>query len=64
MEMINFILSQCVSYLVGILSGLSTNYIDDKLKSHSMSVKTKSDFELNIDFKNLKFNVKNKKSKY
>ncbi|CEK36618.1 hypothetical protein [Paraclostridium sordellii] len=47
-----------------ICIGLLTNYIYDKLKSHSTSVKTKSDFELNIDFKKLKFNVKNKKSKY
>ncbi|MCJ8343333.1 MAG: hypothetical protein MJH09_10905 [Cetobacterium sp.] len=51
MEMINFILSQCVSYLVGILSGLSTNYINDKLKSHSASAKTKSGIELEIKIK-------------
>ena len=50
MEMISFILSQCVSYLVGILSGLSTNYIDDKLKSHS-SRPTKSGIELEIKIK-------------
>lgn len=51
MEIINFIVSQCISYLVGILSGLSTNYIDDKIKNHSKPSKTKSGMELEIKIK-------------
>ncbi|CEK34287.1 hypothetical protein UMC2_34981 [[Clostridium] sordellii] len=50
MEIINFILSQCISFLVGILSGLATNYIDDKVKNHS-SRPTKSGLELDIKIK-------------
>ncbi|WP_196342173.1 hypothetical protein [Paraclostridium sordellii] len=50
MEIINFIISQFISFLVGILSGLSTNYINDKIKNHS-SRPTKSGIELNIKIK-------------
>lgn len=60
MEMINFILSQCVSYLVGILSGLSTNYIDDKLKSHSVR---KSGLDINFKYKDLELKIKSIKRK-
>ncbi len=51
MEIINFIISQCISYLVGILSGLSANYIDDKIKNHSKPSQTKSGMELELEFK-------------
>jgi len=50
MEILTFILSQCISFLVGILSGLATNYIDDKVKSHS-SRPTKSGIELELKIK-------------
>nr|WP_172692231.1 hypothetical protein [Paeniclostridium sordellii] len=50
MEILNFILSQCISYLVDIFSGLSTNYISDKIKNHS-GLPTKSGLELEIKFK-------------
>lgn len=55
MEIINFLLSQSISYLVGILSGLSTNYIIDKIKNHS-SRPTKSGLELDIKIKFKKLN--------
>lgn len=51
MEMLNFILSQCISFLVGILSGLSTNYINEKIKNHSKPSQTKSGMELEVKFK-------------
>lgn len=51
MEIISFVLSQCISYLVGILSGLTTNYISDKIKNHSRSAKTESGLKLEINFK-------------
>lgn len=51
MEILNFILSQCISFLVGILSGLSTNYINEKIKNHSKPSQTKSGMELEVKFK-------------
>ena len=51
MEFINFIITQCISFLVGILSGLATNYINDKVKNHSSSAKTKSGLKLEVNFK-------------
>ena len=36
MEVLVFIFSQSISYLVGILSGLSTNYIDRKIKKATL----------------------------
>jgi hypothetical protein len=54
MEIINFILLQLISFLVGILSGLSTNYIYDKIKNHS-SRPTKSGLELDIKIKFKRF---------
>ena len=50
MEILIFIFSQCISYLVGILSSLSANYIDDKIKNHSKP-KIKSGIELEIKIK-------------
>lgn len=50
MDILNIILS----YLVGILSGLSTNYINDKIKNHS-SLPTKSGMELDIKIKFKRF---------
>lgn len=54
--------------IVGLISafgtvclGLITNYISDKLKSHSISSKKKSDFEFNFKFNNLEFKIKSKK---
>ena len=55
MEILIFIFSQCISYLVGILSSLSANYIDDKIKNHSKSRKIKSGIELEIKIKLNKF---------
>ena len=48
--------------IVGLISafgticlGLITNYISDKLKSHSSRLKTKSSFEFNVKLKNFNF---------
>lgn len=52
-HMINFIISTVGTICVGLL----TNYIYDKIKNHSTSVKTKSGIELNIKIK-FKFSKK------
>ena len=44
-----------------ICLGLLTNYISDKLKSHSASSKTKSSFELNIKLNKFNLNIKKRK---
>ncbi len=51
MEILIFIFTQSMSYLVGILSGLSANYIERKIKNRSVSTKTKSGIELDIKIK-------------
>ena len=50
MEILIFIFTQSMSYLVGILSGLSANYIERKIKNHSKP-KIKSGIELEIKIK-------------
>ena len=45
------IFTQSMSYLVGILSELSSNYIERKIKNRSTSTKTKSGIELDIKIK-------------
>ncbi len=59
MEVLVFIFSQSISYLVGILSGLSTNYIDRKIKK---PLSAKSDLEIN--FKSKLFEIKVNLKKY
>ena len=51
MEILIFIFTQSMSYLVGILSGLFANYIERKIKNRSTSTKTKSGIELDIKIK-------------
>ena len=48
MEILIFIFNQCISYLVGILSSLSANYIERKIKK---PLSAKSDFELELKIK-------------
>ncbi|WP_196333768.1 hypothetical protein [Paraclostridium sordellii] len=55
MGIINFIFSQSISFLVNVLSGLSTNYLSDKIKNHSsLPTKSGSELEIKIKFKRFK----------
>lgn len=51
-QMINIVISAIGTICIGLI----TNYISDKLKSHSSSAKTKSGIELEIKIKFKKSN--------
>ena len=55
--MINIVISAIGTICLGLL----TNYISDKLKSHSASSKTKSSFELNLKLNKFKLSIKKRK---
>ena len=56
-QMINIVISAIGTICIGVI----TNYISDKLKSHSASSKTKSSFELNLKLNKFKLSIKRRK---
>ena len=56
-QMINIVISAICTICIGVI----TNYISDKLKSHSASSKTKSSFELNLKLNKFKLSIKRRK---
>ncbi|MBQ9000014.1 MAG: hypothetical protein IJ086_15160 [Clostridium sp.] len=56
-QMINIVISTISTICIGLI----TNYISDKLKSHSTSSKTKSSFEINVKLNKFNLNIKKRK---
>ena len=56
-QMINIVISTISTICLGLL----TNYISDKLKSHSVSSKTKSSFEFNVKLNKFNLNIEKRK---